>query len=61
MCDSKKRLNALKSTSDTRKRKLRELQTQYDQMIKDKSAAEELDRGESDAAQVGQFQIQSRL
>lgn len=60
VCDSKKRLNALKSTSEARRRKLNELQTQHDQMIKDKSAAEELDKGESEAAQHLR-QLENRL
>ncbi|XP_039269652.1 outer dynein arm-docking complex subunit 3-like [Styela clava] len=60
VCDSKKRLNALKSTSEARKRKLNELQTQHDQMVKDKSAAEELDKGESESAQHLR-QLENRL
>jgi len=45
-------MNALKSTTESKRKKLEELQTQYEQMIKDASAAEELDKGESEAAQV---------
>lgn len=42
----------MKSTTMSRRQKLNELQTTYEQMIKDASAAVEMDKGESDSAQV---------
>ncbi|XP_078489128.1 DC2-related axonemal dynein intermediate chain 4 [Ciona intestinalis] len=60
VCDNKKRLNALRSTTEARRKKLTELKTQYDQMLKDASAAVEMDKGESDAAQHLR-QLENRL
>merc|ERR1712136_279608 len=60
VCDNKKRLNAMKSTTSARRQKLNELQTAYDQMIKDASAAVEMDKGESDSAQHLR-QLENRL
>uniref|UniRef100_F6RG08 ODAD1 central coiled coil region domain-containing protein n=1 Tax=Ciona intestinalis TaxID=7719 RepID=F6RG08_CIOIN len=60
VCDNKKRLNALRATTEARRKKLTELKTQYDQMLKDASAAVEMDKGESDAAQHLR-QLENRL
>lgn len=60
VCDNKKRLNAMKSTTMSRRQKLNELQTTYEQMIKDASAAVEMDKGESDSAQHLR-QLENRL
>uniref|UniRef100_H2Z4G1 Uncharacterized protein n=1 Tax=Ciona savignyi TaxID=51511 RepID=H2Z4G1_CIOSA len=60
VCDNKKKLNAMRSTTEARKKKLSELKTQRDQMMKDASAALELDKGESDAAQHLR-QLENRL
>nr|CAB3228204.1 IC4 DC2-related axonemal dynein intermediate chain 4 [Phallusia mammillata] len=60
VCDNKKRLNALKSTTEAKRKKLHELQTQHDQMLKDASAAVEMDKGESDSAQHLR-QLENRL
>ena len=52
MCDTVKRLNALRHQTASKQKKLEELQTQYNQMMKDASEAVATDKGESADAQV---------
>lgn len=52
LCDTKKRLNALKHQTATKQKKIESLQTQYDQMMKDSADAVSTDKGESVDAQV---------
>ena len=52
VCDTVKRLNALRHTTATKQKKLEELQTKYGQMQKDASEAVATDKGESADAQV---------
>lgn len=52
VCDTLKQLNALKHQSATKQKKLEQLQTQYNQMVKDASEAVATDKGESEDAQV---------
>ncbi|CAH1786887.1 unnamed protein product [Owenia fusiformis] len=51
VCDTIKRLNALKHQTANKQKKLEEVQTQYNQMVKDASDAIETDSGESPDAQ----------
>ncbi|CAK8674702.1 outer dynein arm-docking complex subunit 3-like [Clavelina lepadiformis] len=60
VCDNKKRLNALRATTDSYRKKVDELKTQHGQMIKDSSAAAEMDKGESEASQHLR-QLENRL
>lgn len=53
MCDTAKRLNALRHQTATKQKKLDIIETQYDQMLKDSSDAVATDKGESTDAQVG--------
>ncbi|XP_013412590.1 coiled-coil domain-containing protein 151 [Lingula anatina] len=50
VCDYIKKLNALKHVTATKQKRLEELQTQYNQMVKDASDAVATDAGESEAA-----------
>lgn len=52
MCEGIKKLNALKHTRNAKEKKLFELQTEYDQMVKDAEEAVNTDAGESADAQV---------
>ena len=52
VCDTVKRLNALRHQTASKQKKLEELQTQYNQMMKDASEAVATDKGESADAQV---------
>lgn len=52
VCDTVKRLNALRHQSATKQKKLEDLQTQYSQMQKDASDAVATDKGESADSQV---------
>lgn len=52
VCDTVKRLNALRHQTATKQKKLEDLQTQYGQMQKDASDAVATDKGESADAQV---------
>lgn len=52
LCDSKKKLNALKHQSAQKQKKIEILQTRYDQMQKDSADAVSTDKGESVDAQV---------
>ena len=47
-----KRLNALKHTNAVKQKQLEELQTKYDQLIKDADEAVKTDAGESETAIV---------
>ncbi|XP_064649660.1 outer dynein arm-docking complex subunit 3-like isoform X2 [Lineus longissimus] len=51
LCDTKKKLNALRHVTATKQKKLEELRIQYDQMKKDASDAVATDSGESEDAQ----------
>lgn len=51
VCDTVKRLNALRHQTATKQKKLEDLQTQYNQMQKDASEAVATDKGESSDAQ----------
>ncbi|XP_064616243.1 outer dynein arm-docking complex subunit 3-like [Liolophura sinensis] len=51
VCDTLKHLNALKHQTATKQKKLEQLQTQYNQMVKDASEAVATDNGESEDAQ----------
>lgn len=51
LCDQKKRLNALKSETNKKKACLKDLQTTYDQLVKEASFAVEMNKGESRSAQ----------
>lgn len=51
VCDTVKRLNALRHQTATKQKKLEDLQTQYNQMQKDASEAVATDKGESADAQ----------
>ena len=50
--DLKKRLNALKHENVAKQKQLEELQTRYDQMVKDADEAVKTDAGESETAVV---------
>lgn len=52
VCESIKKLNALKHQRNMKDKKLRALQTEYDQMVTDAEEAVNTDAGESDDAQV---------
>ena len=52
VCDTVKRLNALRHQTATKQKRLEDLQTQYNQMQKDSSEAVATDKGESSDAQV---------
>ena len=52
LCDSKKRLNALKHQTATKQKRIEVLQTAYDGMVKDSADAVSTDKGESVDAQV---------
>lgn len=52
VCDTVKRLNALRHVSASKQKKCEELQTQYDQMVQDSSEAVATDKGDSADAQV---------
>lgn len=52
VCESIKKLNALKHQRNMKEKKLRELQTEYDQMVTDAEDALNTDAGESEDAQV---------
>ena len=52
VCESIKKLNALKHQRSMKEKKLRELQTEYDQMVTDAEEAVNTDAGESADAQV---------
>ena len=60
MSNNKKKLNSLKASTVSFERKLNDLRTQHDQMVKDASEAVELDKGESESAQVS-FNVFSLL
>lgn len=51
VCDTVKRLNALRHQTACKQKKLEDLQTQYNQMMKDASEAIATDKGESQDAQ----------
>ncbi|XP_052222822.1 outer dynein arm-docking complex subunit 3-like isoform X2 [Dreissena polymorpha] len=51
VCDTVKRLNALRHQTATKQKRLEDLQTQYNQMQKDASEAVATDKGESSDAQ----------
>ena len=57
LCDTKKKLNALRHITATKQKKLEELKLQYDQMKKDASDAVATDSGESEDAQVSQLAL----
>ena len=50
--DSRKKLNRLKYETTVYQKKLKDLQTQHDQKVKDAQNAVETDAGESEDAQV---------
>ena len=50
--DHIKRLNVVKHENTTKQKKLEELQTKYDQMVKDADEAVKTDAGESETAVV---------
>lgn len=52
VCESIKKLNALKHQRNVKEKKLRELSTEYDQMVTDAEDAVNTDAGESEDAQV---------
>ena len=52
LCDSKKRLNALKHQTATKQKRIEALQTSYDGMVKDSADAVSTDKGESVDAQT---------
>jgi hypothetical protein len=52
VCDTVKRLNALRHQTATKQKRLEDLQTQYGQMQKDASEAVNTDKGQSADAQV---------
>lgn len=52
LCDQKKRLNAMKAETNKKKQMLNDLQTTYDQLVKEASFAVETSKGESKAAQA---------
>ena len=56
LCDSKKRLNALKHQTATKQKRIEALQTTYDGMVKDSADAVSTDKGESVDAQVIKMQ-----
>ena len=51
--DSRKKLNRMRYDTTRYQKKLKDLQTQHDQMVKDSQNAVETDAGESQEAQVG--------
>lgn len=51
LCDQKKRLNAMKAETNKKKLMLKDLQTTYDQLIKEASFSADMSKGESKAAQ----------
>lgn len=53
VCDTMKRLNALKHQTAQKQKRLEKLQTEYQQMVDDSSEAVATDKGESKDAQVG--------
>ncbi|KAK3092525.1 hypothetical protein FSP39_004008 [Pinctada imbricata] len=55
VCDTMKRLNALRHQTASKHKRLEGLQTQYDQMIKDASEAVQTDKGESTDAQAMRY------
>lgn len=55
VCDTVKRLNALRHQTASKQKKLEELQTQYNQMMKDASEAVATDKGESSDAQTMRY------
>ena len=57
VCDTVKRLNALRHQTACKQKKLEDLQTQYNQMMKDASDAVATDKGESQDAQVSDFDL----
>lgn len=59
VCDTMKRLNALKHQTAQKQKRLEKLQTEYQQMVDDSSEAVATDKGESKDAQVGHHQVQS--
>ena len=61
VCESKKRLNALKHQCSTKEKKLSALQTEYAQMIKDSETISMAETGESDEAQVYYTVIQQNV
>ena len=52
VCDTMKRLNALKHQTASKHKRLEAIQVMYDQMVKDASDAVQTDKGESTDAQV---------
>ena len=50
--DARKRLNALRHENVSKQKNLEELQTRYDQMVKDVDDAVKTDAGESETAAV---------
>ena len=52
VCDARKKLNRLRHETVSKQRRLEELQTRYDEMVKDSTDAVTTDTGESDEAQV---------
>ncbi len=52
--DQVNKLNLMKYKTTAKEKRLEELKTQYDQMVKDSSDAVSTDAGESDDAQVGE-------
>ena len=50
--DLRKRLNSIKHENVAKQKQLEELQTRYDQMVKDADEAVKTDAGESDTAVV---------
>lgn len=55
VCDTVKRLNALRHQTASKQKKLEELQTEYNQMQKDASEAVATDKGESGDAQTMRY------
>ncbi|KAL5012564.1 hypothetical protein ScPMuIL_011115 [Solemya velum] len=55
VCDTAKRLNAIRHQTTTKQKKLDIIQTQYDQMVKDSSEAVATDKGESADAQTMRY------
>jgi hypothetical protein len=57
--DLRKRLNALKHENVSKQKQLEEMQTRYDQMVKDADEAVKTDAGESETAVVSQIKHKS--
>jgi len=55
VCDSMKRLNSKRHATARKQKRLEELQTEYDQMVKDSSDAVSTDKGDSQDAQVMRY------